>query len=248
MIRSFLDTFMSQFWGDLLLLHWPVPSEILRSSIPDDVELDTFEGQAWVSVVGFHLSGLRIRPFRWLPWGDFNEVNLRTYVRDSSGKRGVWFYSLDSTDLFAVAGAKMLYGLNYRYASISQNKKSDRLTYNSSTRSFSKQIHANFTGQLSLPFELNEQANAPLDQFLLERYCFWAKRSWQKCSTTAVVRHRPYNGYRLENSSYKGKLFECHGIPEPRGNPALTHYCPGFPVEASAPQWVYMIAGQANQR
>ena len=79
---------MEQHWSDLLLLHWPVPPEILRPTIPDDLELDLFEGQAWASVVGFHLSGLRMRPVRWIPWGDFDEVNLRTYVKTADGKRG----------------------------------------------------------------------------------------------------------------------------------------------------------------
>ena len=109
---------MVQRWSDLLLLHWPVSPEILRPTIPDDLDLDLFEGQAWASVVGFHLSGLRIHPVRWIPWGEFDEVNLRTYVKRADGKRGVWFYSLDSTDIFAVFGARILYGLDYRSAHI----------------------------------------------------------------------------------------------------------------------------------
>ena len=57
MIQTFLDKFMVQHWSDLLLLHWPVSPEILRPTIPDDLDLDLFEGQAWASVVGFQLSG-----------------------------------------------------------------------------------------------------------------------------------------------------------------------------------------------
>jgi uncharacterized protein YqjF (DUF2071 family) len=239
---------MSQNWGNLLLLHWPVDPEILLPTIPTDLELDLFNGQSWISVVGFHLSGLRIRPLRWIPWGSFNEVNLRTYVRNSEGKRGVWFHSLDSTDFFAVAGAHILYGLNYRCASIVQNKKSDLIIYESMARSFSNKIPAYLEGNLKSIPQPRAVAKEPLDQFLLERYCFWARRSWQNSSTTAEVRHRPYDGYRLEESSYKGQLFACHGLPEPKESPVLAHFCRGFPVEASAPHWAYKIAGQANQR
>lgn len=248
MIKTFLDKFMAQHWGDLLLLHWPVPQEVLRPTIPDDLELDLFEGQSWASVVGFHLSGLRIRPFRWIPWGDFHEVNLRTYVQSSDGKKGVWFHSLDSTDLFAVTGAKGLYGLNYRFASISLAKTNETITYNSRTRLLKDTAGAHLEGDLDPLSKSPKSSNAPLDKFLLERYRFWASRRWQDHSSTAEVKHRPYDGYRLKKSSYAGDLFRCQGLPEPDTAPALAHYCRGFSVEASAPQWVYQMAGQANQR
>ena len=100
---QFLNSFMDQCWEDLLLLHWPVEGELVRKSIPDDLKVDLFEGQAWMSVVGFQLTGLKISPFRWLTWPDFWEINLRTYVRDRHGNKGIWFYSLDSSDPLAVS-------------------------------------------------------------------------------------------------------------------------------------------------
>ena len=111
MIQQLLNSFMSQRWEELLLLHWPVDFNKLIDSIPSDIELDLFEGRAWISVVGFKLTQLRISPFRWVPWPAFWEINLRTYVKDRNGKKGVWFYSLDSSDLLAVTGARLLYGL-----------------------------------------------------------------------------------------------------------------------------------------
>ena len=126
---------MTQKWENLLFLHWPVSKESLESTIPEGLEVDLFEGEAWLSVVGFRLSELRIKPFVQIPWRDFSELNLRTYVRDQAGRRGVWFYSLDSSDLLAVAGARLLYGLNYRYASIDHNQKNDFIEYTSETKS-----------------------------------------------------------------------------------------------------------------
>ena len=248
MIRPFLDTFMSQHWGDLLLLHWPVPAEILRPTIPDDLELDLYKGESWASVVGFHLSDLRIRPARWIPWGNFNEVNLRTYVCTAEGKKGVWFHSLDSTDLFAVAGANVLYGLNYRFASISQSKTGKSLVYNSCTRSISSKVPSRLQGQINNISKTSHPAEDPLDRFLLERYRFWAQHSLQKQVSSAAVRHRPYDGFRLDNACYTGELFQSQGMPEPSETPTVAHYCKGFSVEASAPQWAYVMAGQANHR
>src|SRR5262245_54505725 len=55
---------MVQHWHDLLFAHWPLPAADIRSLIPPQLELDTFDGEAWVGVVPFRMSG--VRP-RWLP-------------------------------------------------------------------------------------------------------------------------------------------------------------------------------------
>jgi len=248
MIQSFLDKFMEQHWSDLLLLHWPIPPEILRPTIPDDLELDLFEGQAWASVVGFHLSGLRMRPLRWIPWGDFDEVNLRTYVKTADGKRGVWFHSLDSTDIFAVLGARILYGLTYRPAKISRSLSQRAISYQSSTNLLFKKVPARLDAQLDESVGRTKIACEPLDRFLLERYRFWARRKIGEQSSSAQIRHRPYDALRLHRAEYKGGLFNAFGLPEPQDSPAVTHFCKGFSVEASAPQWLYETAGQANHR
>ncbi len=248
MIQTFLDKFMEQHWSDLLLLHWPVPPEILRPTIPDDLELDLFEGQAWASVVGFHLSGLRMRPVRWIPWGDFDEVNLRTYVKTADGKRGVWFHSLDSTDVFAVLGARILYGLSYRSAKIEKSLTDQSISYQSTTHGIFGKIPARLDAQLDESVGTSKIAREPLDRFLLERYRFWARRKIGERSSSAQIRHRPYDAVRLQRAEYKGGLFNAFGLPEPKEIPTIAHYCRGFSVEASAPQWLYNTAGQANHR
>ena len=248
MIQIFLDKFMEQHWSDLLLLHWPISPKVLRPTIPDDLELDLFEGQAWASVVGFHLSGLRMRPIRWIPWKDFDEVNLRTYVKTSDGKRGVWFHSLDSTDMFAVLGARILYGLAYRPAKITRSLSKQAISYQSYTNRLFKKVPARLDAQLDKSVGTSKIAREPLDRFLLERYRFWARRKVGERSSSAQIRHRPYDAMRLQKAEYKGGLFSAFELPEPKVSPAVAHYCQGFSVEASAPQWLYKTAGQANQR
>ena len=99
----------------------------------------------------------------------FTRMNLRTYVRDKEGRRGVWFHSLDSTDLFAVLGARLLYGLNYRWAEICQSKMKNSISYQSCTRSLVEKIPAELHVELSNPTNEATIANEPIDQFLLER-------------------------------------------------------------------------------
>ena len=244
---QFLHSFMDQCWEDLLLLHWPIDEEIVRESIPDDLEVDLFEGQAWLSVVGFQLTGLKISPFRWLSWPNFWEINLRTYVRDRSGKKGIWFYSLDSSDPLAVSGARMLYGLPYNYARTEGRINRNKISF-LSRRNFP---HPKADAQFEATFQSSKKklyADSELDHFLLERYRFWSRRKISHTSFSAQVKHNPYQAVLTNHAKYKGALFSSQGFSEPVDGPARGHYCKGFSVQASAPSWAFSIAGQANQR
>ena len=239
---------MTQNWEDLLLLHWPLPPEELSPTIPADLSLDLFEGQAWASVVGFRLTNLRISGLRAIPWSDFLEVNLRTYVRDREGRRGVWFHSLDSSDLPAVLGARALYGLSYFHSAIEMEKTKEAVSFRSERRRFwgrpRTSLGAKFPrGGKDLPY-----AESQLDRFLLERYRFWARRNLSDRSSSASVHHRPYDAHLVEGAHYKGGLFNAWGMKEPKESPVVAHYCKGFSVSASAPSWAFATLGQANHK
>src|SRR5450432_841540 len=93
---------MKQVWHDLLFAHWPVPLAALRSLIPPQLEIDAFAGHAWLGVVPFRMSGVKMRgALGSRAFSPFPERNVRTYVtRD--GKPGVWFFSLDAANALAV--------------------------------------------------------------------------------------------------------------------------------------------------
>src|ERR671933_641670 len=72
---------MTQTWHDLLFAHWPVPPDLLHPLVPRGVDVDTCEGSAWVGLVAFRLSGIRLRGLPEIPFvAGFPEVNARTYV------------------------------------------------------------------------------------------------------------------------------------------------------------------------
>jgi hypothetical protein len=80
---------MKQIWHDLLFMHWPVDVATLRKIVPASLPLDTFEGQAWIGVVPFRMSGVRLRGTPAVPGlSAFPELNVRTYV-SINGKPGV---------------------------------------------------------------------------------------------------------------------------------------------------------------
>ena len=100
-------------WHGLLFMHWPVQPAVLRPLIPPPLQIDTFDGAAWIGVVPFHITGFRPHYVPALPWvSAFPELNVRTYVT-LEGKPGIWFFSLDAANPLAVRGARVAFHLPY---------------------------------------------------------------------------------------------------------------------------------------
>jgi uncharacterized protein YqjF (DUF2071 family) len=110
---------MTQTWHNLLFAHWPVSPEILKPSIPAPLELDTRDGRAWLGVVAFRLSKIRLHGLPEIGLvSHFNEINLRTYVT-LGGKPGVLFLSMDADNPLAISIARPWFRLPYTPARIS---------------------------------------------------------------------------------------------------------------------------------
>jgi uncharacterized protein YqjF (DUF2071 family) len=76
------------------MLNYEVDPEVLRPLVPAGVELDLWEGRTLVSVVGFLFLETRLLAIPVPFHRDFEEVNLRFYVRRREGgewRRGVTF-------------------------------------------------------------------------------------------------------------------------------------------------------------
>jgi uncharacterized protein YqjF (DUF2071 family) len=165
---------MAMTWYDLAFLHWPVPLDSLRPHIAAGLELDTFDGQAWLGVVPFGMTGIRPRGVPSMPWiSRFLELNLRTYV-SCGGKAGVWFFSLDAANPVAVRAARWFYHLPYFDASMRlQEDQEGWLNYRS------RRTHR---GELEVEFEGRYRPSGPqftatpgsLEYWLTERYCLYA--------------------------------------------------------------------------
>ena len=88
--------FLTAQWEYLVMLNYPVPPEILIPYLPKGTELDLFQGKALVSVVGFLFNNTKVLGLQWPFHTNFEEVNLRFYVKRFNGKewkRGVAFIS-----------------------------------------------------------------------------------------------------------------------------------------------------------
>ncbi len=157
---------MSQVWRNLLFAHWRVPRDVLQKLIPEPLEVDVFDGSAWVGVVPFRMCEIRGRlmPFHI----DFLELNVRTYVKFGE-RHGVYFFSLDADHSLSVWGARTFYGLPYYRAKMSYENKNGVIKYSS------KRLGAGSSAEFSAEYEPTGQAEiaepGTLPYFLTERYC-----------------------------------------------------------------------------
>jgi uncharacterized protein YqjF (DUF2071 family) len=93
----------SQHWRHLFFAHWLVLPEILQRHLPAGLELDTFEGAAWITIVAFHLEKVRLRGLPPIyPFSNFLELNFRTYVR-FAGRPAIYFLSIHAGNRLAVS-------------------------------------------------------------------------------------------------------------------------------------------------
>src|SRR5215216_5561646 len=159
---------MAMQWHDLLFMHWPVHASVLRPYIPPALELETFDGTAWLGITPFRMEGARPRLFPPLPWfSAFPELNVRTYVT-AEGKPGVWFFSLDASNPLAVRGARYLFHLPYYDASM-RSESCDGLVRYSSTRTHHDAFPAVFIGRYRSTGAVYHSTVGTLDHWLTER-------------------------------------------------------------------------------
>src|SRR6185295_979431 len=107
------EPIIHQTWENLLFLHWPVDPALLRPLIPEPLQIDTFEGQAWIGITPFALRNLHLANLPAVPGlSAFDELNVRTYVHHRDFP-GVWFFSLDASKLIATLAARLFFMLPY---------------------------------------------------------------------------------------------------------------------------------------
>jgi len=161
---------MSQVWYDLLFAHWAIPPRVLQPFVSTSLPLDTFEGEAWVSITPFHMD-LRLRAIP-IPGSLFHfpELNCRTYVT-LGGKPGIYFFSLDAGSSLAVWGARTFYRLPYHKAQMTIQNEGDRFNY-SAKRVASR---ASFEAQYAAQSPIHQAQPGTLQHWLTERYCLYTQ-------------------------------------------------------------------------
>jgi uncharacterized protein len=177
---------MYQRWHDLLFMHWPVSMDALRPHIPSELQIDTFDGTAWLAVVPFRMSHIHPRGLFPVPWlSAFPELNVRTYV-SKDGKPGVWFFSLEAANPIAVAIARNWFKLPYFNARMhcasepatkvgyrAQGAYDEQSIYYSSQRTHRDAPSCSFVAEYIPITGVVVPLPGSLEYFLTARYCLY---------------------------------------------------------------------------
>ena len=151
-----------QEWNRAVFLHWQVDLEDLKNLVPDELEIDLFEGKPWVSLVAFTMEKIRPRFMpAFSPVSNFNEINIRTYIK-SKHKTGVYFLSIEGGKRASCFLARAISELPYRYSKI--KRKPGSFVSENTTLGDSIEIEFNI-GQ--------KQNKEELDDWLTERYALF---------------------------------------------------------------------------
>jgi len=210
---------MKQVWHDLLFMHWPIPVEAMRESVPAPLELDTFEGRAWLGIVPFRMSGVRVR---WTPpipgLSAFPELNVRTYVRHRD-RPGVLFFSLDAASALAVIAARAWFGLPYYRARMRCEREGEGIRY-SHERTHTDAPPARLEGRYVGEGPVFQARAGALEHFLCERYCLYAPRANGRLFG-ADIHHPPWPLQLAGASIDVNTMAEASGLEVPPEPPIL---------------------------
>lgn len=224
---------MAQSWHDLLFAHWKMDAAVLRPHIPAGLEIDTFDGQAWLGVVPFRMSGVRLR---WMPaqprLSAFPELNVRTYVT-TQGKPGVWFFSLDAANPVAVAAARLFFHLRYFRACMACREVDGWIQYQSE-RTHSGAPPAALEVRYRSAGEIFELQRGTLAHFLTERYCLYSAASGGRVYR-GEIHHPPWLLQPGEAQFTRNLMAEAAGLTIP-GEPPLLHFALRQDMVAWAPR------------
>ena len=207
---------MTQSWHDLLFAHWPVDAEELRALIPEPLEIDTFDGRAWLAVVPFRMTNVRLRGTPAVPWlSAFPELNMRTYVT-YDGEPGVWFFSLDAGNSLAVAIARAWFHLPYFRARMRCTESNGWIDY-ASQRNHSGATPAALQGRYRPVAPVFFPQRGTLEHFLTERYGLYALDGSRRL-IRGDIHHRPWPLQQAQAEFAKTTMAESIGIalkPQP---------------------------------
>ncbi|MDS0478483.1 DUF2071 domain-containing protein [Natrinema sp. 1APR25-10V2] len=216
-------------WRHLLFASWPLEPETVASHLPSDLEPDTYEGQAWLSVVPYRNVDVRPRGVPAAAGFSLPELNLRTYVT-CDGEPGVYFFSLDAQGLLGTVGARFFHHLPYYYA---------RMTFRSADggiRVTSKRLHP---GERPVLFDATYGPTGPeftpepgsRAAFLTERYRFYTEDPAGRLRY-ADIDHDRWTLHEADVTIRENTLFRANGFAAPAGEP-VCYYSPGTDIAAT---------------
>jgi uncharacterized protein YqjF (DUF2071 family) len=214
-------------WANILFAHWPVPAAVLRPLVPARLELETWEGKAWVGITPFCITGARLRGVPPVPFlSTFPEVDVRTYVR-FEGTPAVFYFSMNAPNPVVAAAARLVYHMPYVEAEVESEVQGERIwlrSYRADAETQRAEWEATYW-PTSEPFTAEPGTR---ESFLIERWALFTVDGEGHVYRTDIHR-QPWPVQTAAAEIRKCTLAEADGIPLPEERPLL-HYSRGVDV------------------
>jgi uncharacterized protein YqjF (DUF2071 family) len=219
---------LRQRWAELAYFHWPYQPDVVQCLLPPGVTVDTFDGVAWVGLIPFEMRNVQLGPTPPVPWlGSFIEINVRTYVIDPSGRRAVWFFSLDVPRSVVVAVARSIFALPYCWADIQHTTGGGQHRYRSERR-WPHRTRPASDIRFTVGRRLTDGQVGDLEHFLCARWALLTSRRDQLLY--GRVCHARWPLHAIDELSIDETMIAAAGLPPPHGAPHAM-YSPGVDVE-----------------
>jgi uncharacterized protein YqjF (DUF2071 family) len=222
---------VTQHWRRVTFLHWAYEPAVVRPLLPRGLEVDEWDGKAWVGLVLFSVEGMRAGPLP-LPGarGRFPETNVRTYACGPDGRDGLVFLSLEVDSATTTLGGRLGAGVPYHWADMSVSGDDvSGVRYQSRRRPPEpRQVGHDILIRPGAPIE-----PSPFDDWLTGRW-----RAWTRIAGTLAavpVEHEPWPLAAAQAERVEEDLLVACGLPKPDGAP-LVHWSTGVDARLGAPR------------
>ena len=194
------------------MLNYEIDPALLQPFVPCGTELDSFEGKTYVSLVGLRFARTKLFGVISVPChSDFDEVNLRIYVRRREGseiRRGVMFIR-EIVSLPAVTFvARLAYAENYKTLPlrhlINLTNSGGSIEYSWELNRQRFRLHGQTDGNPSLA------AEGSFEQFISEHYWGYSQ-SRDSSSLEYHVAHEPWRIWPASNAAFEGDGAALYG-------------------------------------
>ncbi|NVK63023.1 MAG: DUF2071 domain-containing protein [Flavobacteriales bacterium] len=194
-------SFLKAEWRKLAIANYAVNPSILEPHLPFGTELDLWEGQCFVSLVGFRFINTKILGIKIPFHTNFEEVNLRFYVKrleNNEWKRGVVFIKEIVPRHAITLVANTIYKEHYETMRMDhlwgENDLSRIVQYKWKKNKKWHSIHIEASLE-SIPLVAKSET-----EFITEHYWGYARVSASKTNEYEVT-HPRWNTYEVNNSS-----------------------------------------------
>jgi len=216
-------------WRHRLFANWPVDGDVVAARVPDDLDVEEYDGSAWLSVVSTLNVDTRPRGLLAMTGFPLAEVSFRTYVT-CDGDPGVYVFSLDAGSLLSVLAARLTHYLPYYYASVRLRQSNGAFRVRSRRRQRGGRP-AQFTASYEPTGEPYTAEPDSLAAFLVERRRLYAQAPDGTLRYTDLS-HDPLPLRDVDATVSENTLFAAEGFEQPESEP-VCFYSPGVDVVTS---------------